>query len=329
MNLIITDRCNRACPYCFAQEKVRLSGSQVGMRFLSLADFDYCLEFLLRSRRQDVKLLGGEPTMHPEFARIVQAALARRLKVLTFTNGLWSETVSAYVAQTNTPFFTFLFNVNEPQLQSRWENELHARTLDIAGPRARISFNIYRKDFDFRFVEKLIDRFNLAREVRLGIAHPIAGYDNDYVDEEDLPAVGARLLAQLEELESKDILGNLDCGFPLCMFPQDQLDRLVTCLKPGDYSQCRPIMDVGPDLSVWPCFPLANLLNVNLRNFNNDVELAEYYDRKLAALRNIGSMDQCLDCRFRRRGQCCGGCIARTLRHWHREGDRSLMEKLA
>ena len=328
MNLIITDRCNRACPYCFAQEKVRLSEGKVGMRFLSLPDLQYCLEFLKRSRRRDLKLLGGEPTMHPEFIQIVEQALSHRIKVLVFTNGLWSTEVADYVAQNRNSSFTFLFNVNELHLQSRWENERQAETLKLAGPRGRIGFNLYRTDFDLRFVEGLIDRFDLTREVRLGIAHPIAGHDNHYVADRDLPMVGERLLNQLDELQRKDILVSLDCGLPLCMFPEELLGKLVTCAKPGVYSQCHPIIDVGPDLTAWPCFPLSNLLNVNLRDFPSDFELTEYYDRKLAGIRNIGSMEKCLECRFRKRGQCCGGCIARTLRNWEDNGDTSLLEKL-
>jgi MoaA/NifB/PqqE/SkfB family radical SAM enzyme len=328
MNLIITDRCNRACPYCFAQEKVRLSDGKMGMRFISFADMEYCMEFLQRSRRRDLKLLGGEPTLHPEFNRIVEAALSRKLKVLVFTNGLWTDEVCEFVARTKNSSFNFLFNVNEPQDRSPWENDRLAETLAIAGPRGRIGFNLFRTDFDLRFVRDLIGRFGLQREVRMGIAHPIAGHDNEYVPDRDIPRMGERLLAQLEELTAHDILGTLDCGFPLCMFPEEQLGLLVTCVKPGTYSQCRPIIDVGPDLNAWPCFPLSNLLNVNLRDFHSDEELIEYYDRKLSGVRNIGSMDRCLDCRFRRRGQCCGGCIARTLRNWESNGDHSLVEKL-
>ena len=45
-------------------------------------------------------------------------------------------------------------------------------------------------------------------------------------------------------------------------------------------------------------------------------------------VRGLGFIDRCLDCKYRTRGQCCGGCVARTLRNWMKNGDESLMEKL-
>ena len=78
MNLIITDWCNRACPYCFAREKVGLLGSDAPTRFLSLPDLEFYLEFLVRSGLRELKLLGGEPTLHPQLSPGWQQQLAPR-----------------------------------------------------------------------------------------------------------------------------------------------------------------------------------------------------------------------------------------------------------
>ena len=328
MNLIITDRCNRSCPYCFAREKVRLSGGAARSRLMSFEELEYCVDFLVRSGVPELKLLGGEPTTHPEFGRFVDAGIARGRHVTVFTNGLWSKTVLAYVRNNPSPLVSFLFNVNEPDTQPALENRKQAESLRLAGARGMLGFNLYRADFDLRFAIELIDRHELKREIRLGVAHPIAGSENQFVSDEDLPRLGDRLLAQLDELERHDILGALDCGFPLCMFPEDRFGRLVNNLRPGNFSLCRPIIDVGPGLTAWPCFPLGGLLNVNLRDFKNREELMAHYESKLAAVRGLGFIDRCLDCKYRTRGQCCGGCVARTLRNWMKNGDESLMEKL-
>ena len=328
MNLIITDRCNRSCPYCFAREKVRLSGGAAHSRLMTFAELEYCLEFLVRSGVRDLKLLGGEPTTHPEFGRFVDAGLARGLRPAVFTNGLWSRTVLDYVRNQPAPELSFLFNINELGIQPARESKKQAETLRAAGSRAMIGFNIYRTDFDLRFAVELVDRHELKREIRLGVAHPIAGSDNRFVPDEDLPRLGERLLDQLDELERHDILGTLDCGFPLCMFPEERFGRLVNNLKPGGVSLCQPIIDVGPGLAAWPCFPLSGLLNVNLRDFRTRDDLVVHYEQKLAAVRGMGFSDRCLGCKYRIRGQCCGGCMARTLRNWMRDGDQTLLEKL-
>jgi MoaA/NifB/PqqE/SkfB family radical SAM enzyme len=327
MNLIITDQCNRACPYCFGGQKVKLSLAG-NLKVLAYPEFEFCLDFLERSRRPDLKLLGGEPTLHPEFERMVQAGLQRNLRVIVFSNGLWSERVTRFVRENTNPRFTFLFNVNEPAMQTPLENERQAETLAIAGKRGGLGFNIYRPDFDLRFTTGLIRRYGLKSEVRLGIAHPIAGQTNACVPDADLKAVGERLLRQMDELEQQGVLVALDCGFPLCMFPEAKLGQLVTGTRPGPYSTCGPIIDVGPGLTAWPCFPLGELLNVNLRDFEHADALVAYYDRRLATIRDQGFLSECRTCRFRLRSQCACGCLARTLQNWTRHGDTTLLRKL-
>jgi len=327
MNIIITDCCNRACPYCFAQEKIRMSGDTEQAHALADEDFNYCIDFLKSSNERALKLLGGEPTTHPHFVQFVEKALGQGLDVTVFTNGLWSPDVLGWVEVCASDKLHFLFNVNEPGLQPGDENRRQAQSLACAEKRGMIGFNLYRMDFDVRFVVNLIERFGLKREVRLGVAHPIAGQENAFVPDADLPGLGERLLEQLAHLEEHDILGTLDCGFPLCMFPEDQLGKLVTHTKSNAYSCCGPIIDVGSDLNVWPCFPLSALLNVNLRDFKAYDDLYAYYEQKLSAVRGIGFLDRCLTCKYRIRGQCCGGCMARTLRNWQQNGDVAVLER--
>lgn len=134
-------------------------------------------------------------------------------------------------------------------------------------------------------------------------------------------------MRQLRELEAHDVLGSFDCGFPRCMFDWADLGHLVEATT-GFASLCGPVIDVGPDLTAWPCFPLSEIFNVNLLDFNDREELKDYYTRKLAPMRSLGTLDECKDCKYLRRDQCCGGCIARSLRDWTSQGDRRLLEKL-
>lgn len=79
----LTNTCNHACPDCYDQELIATSNDRLHVDRISKL-FD---EF----RELDVKSVqfvgGGEPTLHPEFTKITQAAAERGLAIGLITNG--------------------------------------------------------------------------------------------------------------------------------------------------------------------------------------------------------------------------------------------------
>ncbi len=82
----ITERCNLTCPTCFAA-----SSPQHTWR-MTLDEFTDRLDRLLASGKRDadvVQLSGGEPTVHPDLERMVEACLDRDVRsVYINTNGI-------------------------------------------------------------------------------------------------------------------------------------------------------------------------------------------------------------------------------------------------
>ncbi len=331
MNLIITNTCNRACPYCFARSRVNLSDTQAGpmTQHISLDNFEKYLRFLEKSRIPMLKLLGGEPTLHPEFLEIVSRAHQHGFETLVFTNGLWPRGVQDVIRSIPTVEWKlkFIFNVNEPSLQpkAQWE---HAKgSMRIAGPQGSCGFNIYREEFDLQFIADLIDEAGLDRVVRLGLASPIVGTENSFLDGKSLKAIGIRLVEQLSKLEKRNVLGWFDCGFPLCMFSEESLGSLVLNSR-SFQSVCSYPIDVGPELTAWPCFPLSDCENVRMLDFQNAAEIQAHYTSRLSGIRRMGIYEECLTCKFIARGQCSGGCVARTIKDWAAKGDADIIGKL-
>ncbi|QDT10644.1 radical SAM protein [Stieleria marina] len=80
----LTDRCNLNCPMCFAS-------SGPGGKDHPLDDVIASLDRLIEceGRAEVCQLSGGEPTIHPDFERIVDEALARPIDyVMINTNGI-------------------------------------------------------------------------------------------------------------------------------------------------------------------------------------------------------------------------------------------------
>jgi len=328
VNLIITDLCNRNCVYCFAQLRVNTNGDpQHRARHMSEADFDYCLDFLEKSGDRILQVLGGEPTLHPRFTDFVKKGLEHGFTINVFTNGLWPEDVSSFFESETSDRVNFTINVNEPRYQSASEKEKQGRTMKIAAHRGRCGFNIYERDFDLLFVRGIIEKYGLKNKVRLGLASPIFGKKNSFIDNADLPAIGKRIVEQLSELERSGIIGLLDCGFPLCMFSESDLGRLQI-VSERFFSACSPVVDVGVDLAAWPCFPLSNeIFSTTLKKHSTVKDVIAFFDDRLKAFKPFGSRDECFGCKFLARGQCCGGCLARGLLNWEKS-DAKLLEKM-
>jgi uncharacterized radical SAM superfamily Fe-S cluster-containing enzyme len=92
----VTDQCNLDCPVCYAE-----SGPNGGQH-RSLADVEAMLDAVVRNEGEPdvVQISGGEPTIHPEFFAILDAARRRPIRHLMInTNGLRIAKEAAFVAK--------------------------------------------------------------------------------------------------------------------------------------------------------------------------------------------------------------------------------------
>lgn len=81
----ITETCNLRCPVCYAD-----SGPDTG-RHLSLAEIQAMLDTVVANEGEPdvVQISGGEPTLHPDFFAVLDAAKARPIRhLMVNTNGL-------------------------------------------------------------------------------------------------------------------------------------------------------------------------------------------------------------------------------------------------
>jgi uncharacterized radical SAM superfamily Fe-S cluster-containing enzyme len=81
----ITDACNLSCPICYAE-----SGPH-RVTHRSFEQVEFMLDCVVRNEREPdvVQISGGEPTIHPDFFRILDAAKQRPIKhLMVNTNGI-------------------------------------------------------------------------------------------------------------------------------------------------------------------------------------------------------------------------------------------------
>jgi len=310
MNVLLTQVCNRRCSFCFARE--RLGGKRPGSPFMSRENLRKVMDFLRRSGERELRLLGGEPTLHPEFREIVEEAVAGGFHVHLFTNAMMREGTVDFLAGLPAGAVSLLCNVSPQAEDSPRQQERVRYALERLGPRCQVGVTLTGPGEEFSFVADLVDRHRLQRKVRLGIAHPIVGRDNACLEPSAYRGIGRTILALAEEFHRRGITVGFDCGLVLCMFEEAEIGRLFM-VSEGLRMVCRPILDVGPDLDVWNCFPLSGVLVADLERFRNRTEMAAFYEGLLRPYRSLGCMPECLGCDFLRTGQCTGGCVAHSM----------------
>jgi hypothetical protein len=280
----------------------------------------FAVDFLSRSRVDGISLMGGEPSLHPEFVEFVDYSLQRLKHVTVFTSGVLPaslvRTLGNIVAlPANRGRFTIVCNVNSPDitLPAQWQKTQFF--LETLGQVVVQSFNIYRTDFDLGFLFSNIARYNLSRQIRLGLAHPIHGQKTECLKPDRFGDVIERVSSFLPQFKAMKTIPVFDCGFPMCAFSDAVLGMFVKASATFHWC-CSPVVDIGPDLSVWPCFPLSGYNKQALFDFDSmDDVVKRFVGLVREETRGVAGMyDACDDCEHLER-RCTGGCVANFITH--------------
>ena len=310
-NIILNTDCNRQCVYCFS------NGGGKEKKQMSLDTLTTVCDFFERSRKRKLNVLGGEPSLHPQFDLFIEYLLSRDFVVHVFTNGMLSptalEAVKTSVANRKATHrqLKFIVNVNEEQYRSNREKELQEQTFAALHSLCSLSFNIFEPSCNLDFLASLIVEKKLIHEIRLGLASPIQGKRNRYLPLKAFRPIARKIDAFSTLCRENDIDLVFDCGFPLCIFTDKELGKLYrnkTQLK----FVCHPIPDIDPDLNVTHCYPLAEFFPRKLDQFRDLEDIRFYFRSRLAGTDGNGGKEgifkTCRDCDYRRRGMCSAGC---------------------
>ena len=312
MNLVITNQCPRKCSFCFAQSRVGGVENKETKDFMPKESVYRIMEFLAKTDNKNLRLLGGEPTLHPDIMEIVEKAIKDDFHVHIFTNGIMSTAVANFLGDLPYEKLSVLCNVSPQAEDTEPQKERIKYALGKLEKKAQLGITLTSKEFEYEFLFDMIDRFKLQKRIRIGIAQPIVGKDNSYLLPSDYRETGKAIVKMAQECIKKDILIGFDCGLTLCMFSEEEIGIITKCTE-GFRILCRPILDIGPNMDIWHCFPMSEVLNTHLDKFQTRNEIVNYFEKIVAPYKNIGCMPECLTCDYLRRGQCSGGCLAHTI----------------
>lgn len=151
------------------------------------AAFLEALDQLQHLGLSQLRLLGGEPTRHPDFVWMLTRALERGFSVLVRSAGLVPHAVVKKLERLTPEQVTLLLPVVIPGEVWPHQLEQQAQLFSRLGPRVLPGINLLFPAVKLDFVLDRIDRYALARRVRLE-PRPLA---------DEAPHGAARLISEL------------------------------------------------------------------------------------------------------------------------------------
>ena len=317
-NIAIINYCNLKCPYCFADDMIHDKSKAI-----NLEDFEKILEWVSRTPDNHIGLIGGEPTLHPEFESILKV-VNRYCKnfntsATLFTNGIELDKYLPFIGER----FSILWNLNSPQFMSdefwkktnetlehldslSWLDDMPERPSKVC-----IGCNVHPGLEDYSFLWEIVDKYKLHR-VRTSVVSPGGQYTSM---RNDKTAYFAKMkpifLEHCKNAAKHQCILNMDCGhIPSCYFTPEEMDIVRAVTDPrhqGDF--CEPVIDITSDFKATACFGTWD--PVDIRDFDNIHELRRY----LMATKNVPRAlantcsGKCATCKKAETMKCQGGCL--------------------
>lgn len=307
-NIAILNYCNLQCPYCFANRFITEEEKQL----ITDEQLDTILNFLSHSTFGRIGIIGGEPTIHPQFGDILtktkEFAAQQKANVTVFSNGiLLGDYAKLFLDNA-----TVLINVNHPDIvgNENWNKiKLSIKRLKAVGAleHTSIGINLYPDMIDYNYIIELAKEFKF-KSVRCSYVAPTCDYSG--VDKDDYYNTAKETFLDFAKLaKDNHVEIRLDCNnVPVCYYTSEELALINENVTGWKYT-CRPVVDIMPDMKGTACFGAYELVDLtqfeNLQEAENYFLLAKMYAKQLKNVSN-----KCKNCAKFNNLSCQGGCLA-------------------
>ena len=109
-NILLTNYCNESCGFCFAKQLMK-DGDK---KEISLKEYSNLLDYFERNGSKAVYLLGGEPTLHSNFKKVIEMSHKRGFEIELFTNGIFSDDTKEFLVENAEKIRVFHINIATP-----------------------------------------------------------------------------------------------------------------------------------------------------------------------------------------------------------------------
>lgn len=311
-NIAIVNYCNLKCAYCFADDMI-----QEDNLTMSIEDYTKLVDFILKNPMDKIGIIGGEPTLHPQFLDIIkitkEKSAGRKQLPILFTNGIELKPFLSYLDNMN-----ILLNYNHPNTMTVKQQEKLLNTLEEINKLGYfnntlfLGCNIHLNCKNYDYIWDVVKKYSLTK-IRCSVVSPGGQYKEwIYKKHEYFSLLKPIFLDFCKKAEELNCKLHFDCSYiPLCYFSDEEKELInkVSDIKKECNVLCSSVVDFTVNLKVTSCFGVYEPIDFN--KFSNTdslkIYLFEKYNKKLAKLNNQGI---CKTCQSHQEGKCQGGCLA-------------------
>lgn len=329
MNFVINGTCAKGCSFCFTKEDARTKHT-LGEMDIQMIDklIDH---YGLINSPEEITILGGEPTQHPNFIGILDHLFAKGLKINLVSNFLFGPKIKDYIIE-NIRRIRWVFP-NAAELNEKNRIVLFKKNyLEI--------YNAYLNSWGFEDHPRLYLALTMSTDWKerqhyeyiKWLYHELDGKINAIRVGLDLTStflvnnkeMGSELTKILKFGKYNDIKITSDCQVPPCLWEGKTKGSVLensmgfATFKIPEYETVCGFMplDVFPDGSSIHCYPLEDKVKLpNVLEITGKtpiLALREEFDNLYIQNHKQYSLPKdCLECHFYKT-QCngiCGGCL--------------------
>ena len=309
-NLILTQECAKRCSFCFTGDYSKKTEMSLDFIDRFLKHFSDSISY--------INLLGGEPTQHRNFTKIIEKLIKYNVEYQLTSNLLFSKSILKFLSKNTkcrrglSPNGMELFEKrNRFKTFKRNYNELCKTSKTFYGnnevimDRLVLAFTLSQKstpELFKKYINTLKNELTDMSIIRIGL-------DLSNTDIANNTIYGDTIRAIQEELPRCSI--KFDCQIPPCIFnydPNKILYRYVYMFSSCVFAS----MDIFYDKSCIMCFQTRHIKVNNIFDFNSMLELkkelrTQYKEKE----RSVDILKVCRSCYYYLDNQChslCVGC---------------------
>jgi len=321
-NIVFTNVCNLKCPYCFAEDLRSEEKQEINQeQLINILDW-------LKPTGSKVNIIGGEPTIHPDFINLTRIMLkysqiTQENAVTLFTNGIkLGDLIVNNRGVFDNPKLFILLNYNNPSNMTKEQQKELAKSMQVCmdsayfkNKKITLGCNIFPVD-DYSYYDyfwEAVEKYKV-QVIRVSEVSPcgqFACYKNN--KDEYFERIKPIFLRFCKDIKKHKCDVVMDCGYiPRCYFTEEELQIVVNAgfnLQYFERSCVQPVMDISPNGDVISCFGGKDNV-VNIYDFTNANSLKTYftlYNRN--RLYNSNPYEKCTHCHDFIAEKCQGGCL--------------------